>query len=158
MLVYAFGNDITYTPYEMVTKGDAIKAAYTYTVDSVNYVGYLVYKENGVKIGDYEGRIYPLVAVSINLSDDSISSSKVISFATTYGYEGMNSGIEQLIKSFEGKSATEVAAYTSLSDGGLNVVSSATKSSNGLYKYVVEACNQYITNDKVNLVNNGGAE
>lgn len=163
-LSFIFGNgESTYEQFTMTNNDTVIKEAYTYTVDTVTHIGYLVSVENGINIssgGHSMGKIYPLFAISINTSNDTISGFKLISGKVTEGYSRYTIEPEEVLKKVllnkdvntligtSGSSAIDTANNTDLKSG-------ATLTSQGIYNYVVTVCNQYVTNDKANI---GGAQ
>ena len=137
------------------TLGTNILSAYTYTVDTEKYVAYFVSKANGVSIdtGHEPETIYPTVAVSIKVSDDKIASAKVLTNATSHAWaKTYYSKMETYVSGLAGKDANAVveASYSNY-----DAVTGATYSCEGLFKLVVNACEQYVNTDKAVLT--GGA-
>ena len=147
----AFGVEATFTKLE--TTGTNIQSAFTYTVEGVNYVAYFVYNENGVSIDDAHETIYPVVAVSINLTDDKIAAAKVITNATSHAWAtAYYSSVDTFVGSLVGLDSNELATKTVNNHKDYDTVASATYSSKGVFNYVLSACKQYVNTDKANLV------
>jgi hypothetical protein len=147
----AFGVEATFTKLE--TTGTNIQSAFTYTVENVDYVAYFVYSENGVSIDDAHETIYPVVAVSINLSDDKIAAAKVITNATSHAWaKSFYASIETFVGSLVGQDTKELATKTAINHKDYDTVASATYSSKGVFNYVLTACKQYVNTDKATLV------
>ena len=147
----AFGVEATFTKLE--TTGTNIQSAFTYTVEGVNYVAYFVYNENGVSIDDAHETIYPVVAVSINLTDDKIAAAKVITNATSHAWAtAYYSSVDTFVGSLVGLDSNELATKTANNHKDYDTVASATYSSKGVFNYVLSACKQYVNTDKANLV------
>ena len=151
--VYLFGNsEATYTPFEMTDSATNILEAYTYSLEGVNYVGYFGHSSKEVEI-QYVGTFAPYVAVSINTSNDTVKSIKMITnggtegayASTAQGY--LNTKVDLPI----GDLINTVGSTVHQEDGTIG----ATFSVQGIHDFVVDVCKQYINNDKANLV--GGA-
>ena len=151
--VYLFGSEATACTKFTMTNNDAdILEAYTYVVDSVNYVGYLVYSSKTLE--EYHQSFNPYVAVSINTSDDTVSAIKIVANGGTMS--DFANKAQTFLNTQVGKSINDFIGTTGSASHPYDNSIGATTSVQGIHDLVVKACTQYSTNDKANLVGGNG--
>ena len=159
--VYLFGNaETTYEKVDLSNADESILEAYTYTLEGVKYISYIVAELNGIEVGsDYGvmGTIKPSIILTINTSNDTVTGFKVTADKTTPGYSVDPEAV--LKASVVGKTTAELAALNPDTSYDVTAKPSngggAVYSVNGIAKLVVKACSQYENTDKALI--NGGA-
>lgn len=163
-LCYLFGTPgVNYESFTMTNNNEKITNAYTFENDNQKFIGYIVNENTPVNVsfhGSLMGTIKPKIAIIINLANDKITDLKVLSGKTTEGYDMFSQDPETFVKNILiEKTATEIANLDV--DSTYDVSATATNGAGAIYsvnsitKLAVNACSQYINNDKAILIGGG---
>lgn len=158
--VYLFGDtEATYEKVDLTNANESILEAYTFTSEETKYIGYLVKEIVGVEVsygGHSMGIIKPLILLTINATNNTISDLKVLAEPTVNWSADPETTVKNYVVS---KTTTELAALDVDATYDVNAGSTngdgAVFSVNTITKLVVKACAQYENTDKA-LINGGG--
>ena len=149
-VTYAFGEVENAQAFIMTSNDESIKAAYTYTLNSVNYIGYFV--ESKTELDIYGMKARPFVAVAINTQDDTVAKIKILASGGTDS--SFASKAQTFLDTITNKNINDFIGTTGDSTHTVDNSIGATLSVQKIHDCVVLVCTQYNTNDKANLGGN----